>query len=197
MLPLHRQHLYRRPLYRRPLCLRSLYRRPLCLRPIYRRPLCLRSLYRRPLCLRSLYMRPLYKRIRCHLDRCARPSCIRSQKRSHRGRDGRTRESRRYCPDHRIGSLWRTRLGHSQLQARRGRGKKSLLKRDQYRAGPLPVEDEAQNPCHVRPPTTSVTARCVEKTTATHPRRTGSSVMNARHGGTKMHRLRFRWTFPV
>ena len=35
----------------------------------------------------------------------ARPSCIRSQKRSHRGRDGRTRESRRYCPDHRIGSL--------------------------------------------------------------------------------------------
>ena len=41
------------------------------------------------------------------------------------------------------------------------------------------------NPCHVRPPTTSVTARCVEKTTATHPPRTGSSVMNARHGGTK------------
>ena len=27
--------------------------------------------------------------------------------------------------------------------------------------------------------------RCVEKTTATHPLRTGSSVMNARHGGTK------------
>ena len=47
------------------------------------------------------------------------------------------------------------------------------------------MEDEAHNPCHVRPPTTSVTARCVEKTTATHPLRTGSSVMNARHGGTK------------
>ena len=62
---------------------------------------------------------------------------------------------------------------------------KSLSRRDQYRAGPLPLEDEAQNPCYVRPPTTSVTARCVEKTTATHPPRTGSSVMNARHGGTK------------
>ena len=57
---------------------------------------------------------------------------------------------------------------------------------EKYHAGPLPVEDEAQNPCHVRPPTTSVTARCVENTTATHPLRTGSSVMmNARHGGTK------------
>ena len=48
----------------------------------------------------------LYKRTRCHLDRLrlvsARPSCIRSQKRSHRGRDGRTRESQIYCPDHRI-----------------------------------------------------------------------------------------------
>ena len=63
--------------------------------------------------------------------------------------------------------------------------KKSLLRRDQYRAGTLPVEAETQNPCHVRPPTTSVTARCVEKTTGTHPLRTGSSVINARHGGTK------------
>ena len=63
--------------------------------------------------------------------------------------------------------------------------KKSLSRRDQYRAGPLPVEDEAQTPCYVRPPTTSVTARCVEKTTATHPLRIGSSVMNARHGVTK------------
>ena len=51
--------------------------------------------------------------------------------------------------------------------------KKSFSRRDQYRAGPLPVEDEAHNPCHVRPPTTSITARCVEKTTATHPLRTG------------------------
>ena len=63
--------------------------------------------------------------------------------------------------------------------------KKSSSRIDQYRAGPLPVGDEAQNPCHVRPPTTYVTARCVEKTTATHPLMTGSSAMNARHGGTK------------
>ena len=63
--------------------------------------------------------------------------------------------------------------------------KKSLLRRDRYRAGPIPVEDEAQNKCHVRPPTTSVTARRMEKTTATGPLGTGSSVMNARHGGTK------------
>ena len=47
------------------------------------------------------------------------------------------------------------------------------------------MEDDVQNPCHARPPTTSVTARCVGKTTATHPLRTGSSMMNARHGGTK------------
>ena len=47
------------------------------------------------------------------------------------------------------------------------------------------MEDDVQHPCHVRPPTTSVTARCVGKTTATNQLRTGFSVMNARHGGTK------------